>query len=273
MVKKPNSRRNLDEAIRRVYGIDGFVPVRDAMANAIVAQLLPGGVVKGGSALKLRFGNECTRYTTDLDTARNQDLSEFIDAFEQILAEGWEGFTGHVVPRDPASPEGIPTQYVMQPFDIKLSFNQKSWMTVPLEVGHNEIGDADVIEYVIAADIADLFTSLGFSIPKAAPLMPLHYQIAQKLHGASEPESKRAHDLIDLQLIMELGEIDLRKTKDTCTRLFSYRGQQVWPPLVVKNQDWDNLYLSQSEGLQVLQSVDEAIDWANELIQSIDKAY
>ena len=39
--------------------------------------------------------------------------------------------------------------------------------------------------------------------------MRLEYQVAQKLHGASAPSSKRAHDLIDLQLIMANGGIDM----------------------------------------------------------------
>lgn len=269
---RPNSRRNLDEAIKRVYGLEGFIPVRNAMANAIIAQLLPGGVVKGGSALKLRFGNRFTRYTTDLDTARVEGLAEFINDLEKSLARGWEGFCGRVISREPASPQGVPTQYVMQPFDVKLSFNQKPWITVPLEIGHNEIGDADQAEYGIAPDIVELFSSLGFPSPASAPLMPLHHQVAQKLHGASEPESKRAHDLIDLQLIMALADIDLAATRCACVRLFAYRRLQSWPPVIKKYSDWEPLYMKQAGGLNVLQEVDEAIAWANELIDKIDSA-
>lgn len=61
-MKTPNSRRNLDEAIKRAYGAD-YLKARTAMANAIVGQMLPEGVVKGGSALKLRFGDAATRCT------------------------------------------------------------------------------------------------------------------------------------------------------------------------------------------------------------------
>ncbi len=44
------------------------------MANIVVGQLLPGGAVKGGSAIKLRFGEGVTRFTTDLDVAWANDL-------------------------------------------------------------------------------------------------------------------------------------------------------------------------------------------------------
>lgn len=56
MVKKPNSRRNLDMAIRRAFGDDRFVQMRTLIANTIVARMLPDGVIKGGSGLKMRLG-------------------------------------------------------------------------------------------------------------------------------------------------------------------------------------------------------------------------
>lgn len=69
MVKKPNSRRNLDMAIRRAFGDDRFVQMRTLIANTIVARMLPDGVIKGGSGLKMRLGDEGTRFASDLDTA------------------------------------------------------------------------------------------------------------------------------------------------------------------------------------------------------------
>ena len=85
-IKTPNSRRNLDEAIKRAFGAD-YLSARTAMANAIVGSLLPEGAVKGGSALKLRFGDAATRFTTDLDAARVNDLDSFIEKLEDRLEE------------------------------------------------------------------------------------------------------------------------------------------------------------------------------------------
>ena len=53
--------------------------------------------------------------------------------------------------------------------------------------------------------------------------MTLKHQIAQKLHGASEPESERAHDLVDLQLIFRRATINLPEVKSICKRIFAYR--------------------------------------------------
>lgn len=46
-LKKPNSRRNLDFALERLYGRDELPAKRAIMANAVVAQMLPDGSVKG----------------------------------------------------------------------------------------------------------------------------------------------------------------------------------------------------------------------------------
>lgn len=235
------------------------------MANAIVASMLPDGVVKGGSALKMRFGDSATRFTTDLDTATASDPVLYAARLDSSLRNGWEGFSGRVVPREPASPEGVPEQYVMRPCDVKLDYLGKPWCTVPLEVGHNEIGDADVAEWVELADAGRLFEAMGFPPPGKAPLMLLELQIAQKLHGVSGP-GDRARDLIDLQLIAERADVDLSATREVCERLFSYRRAQPWPPTIVKQDGWDRLYKELAEDLPVIGDVDDAIRWANELV-------
>ena len=272
-MKKPNSMRHLDDAIRRMSGNspEGYVRTRTVMANAIVASMLPDGVIKGGSALKMRFGNESSRFTTDLDTATATDPDLYAERLNRALKAGWEGFSGRVVAREPASPDGIPAEYVMQPYDVKLAYLGKPWCTVPLEVGHNEIGDADAIDWAELSDAAALFEKLGFPSPGKAPLMPLTHQIAQKLHAATSI-GDRARDLVDLQLIALNCEVDYEATRETCVRLFAYRKSQAWPPTVVEQAGWDALYAEQASGLPVSQSLGEAIGWANSFISRIDKA-
>ena len=91
--KIPNSRRNLDISIDRIFGADGNqLQVRTLIANTIIGQLLPKGVVKGGSALKFRYGDKTTRFTRDLDTVRadeaiswTNDLIRAIDEAADII--------------------------------------------------------------------------------------------------------------------------------------------------------------------------------------------
>ena len=85
-------------------------------------------------------------------------------------------------------------------------------------------------------------------------------------------KSRRAHDLIDLQLIVRSADVDLVKTRIACERLFKYRKCQMWPPKVVKMDGWSEIYDAQKLSLTVLPTVDDAITWANELIAKIESA-
>jgi len=85
-------------------------------------------------------------------------------------------------------------------------------------------------------------------------------------------ESERAHDMIDLQVIIKNERIDYQLTKNVCKRLFVFRKQQDWPPFISKRDGWDTLYESQIQGLGVLQKTDEAIAWTNDFIRKIDEA-
>ncbi len=275
MKKRPMTRVNLDKAIARMAGDDPrlTVDIRMSMANAIVGQFLPEGVVKGGTSLKFRFGGDHARYTLDLDTAWKTDLDTFLVKFRRNLLRGWEGFTGEIIIRPQVSSLAIPFEYVMQPCDVKLSYMGRSWCTIRLEVGHNEVGDADEAEMTpVPEDLAAHFRDLCFPVPGSLPLMKLPFQVAQKLHGATGQRSRRAHDLIDLQLIVNALEIDLKETRIACERLFRYRKCQPWPPKVTKFDGWDEIYATQKLELPVLPTVDQAIEWANDLITRIATA-
>jgi len=131
------------------------------------------------------------------------------------------------------------------------------------------MGDADDPDMIVPQDATMLFEALGFDPPSPVPVMRLSHQIAQKLHGLSEEGSRRAHDLVDLQLISLKGQIDLAQTRETCERLFAYRGQQAWPPKVEPGANWASLYAEAAENLDVSQDLDEAIEWANRFIAEI----
>lgn len=275
MIKRPMTRINLDKAIGRLAHNDPrkTIDIRMLMANAIVGQFIPEGVVKGGTSLKFRFGSDHARYTMDLDTAWKTDLDTFLKAFRKNLSNGWEGFTGEVLIQPQSAPSAIPFDYVMQPCDVKLSYMGRSWCTIRLEVGHNEIGDADEAEMTpVPDDLAECFSKLSFPLPNSLPLMKLSFQIAQKIHGATGERSRRAHDLIDLQLIINESHINLKEVREACERLFKYRKCQTWPPKVIKSEGWKEIYINQKLNLPVLDSIDEAIVWANDLIEKIDKA-
>ena len=273
MTKRPNSRVNLDRAIERLFGpYESSTETRSVLANAVVGQMLQGAVVKGGSGLKFRYGLARTRATMDLDAACRGDIAQFAETLGRRLAEGWCGFTGVVAKRPPAMPRDVPARYVMQPYAVRLMYNGHSWCTVSLELGFNELGDADEADAVLSDDIADLFVRLGFPAPDPVPLMKREYQIAQKLHGLTDPGSRRVRDLIDLQLVAENPEPDLAEAGRLCRRLFSFRRMQPWPPRVEKGADWEETYEAANVRHGIARSLDEAVAWANDLVGKLDDA-
>lgn len=241
------------------------------MALVVVGQMLPEGAVKGGSAMALRFGSG-TRFTRDLDAARVVNLSTFRSGFEESLRAGWGGFSGRLIERIPPKPVGVPPSYVMKPFEVKLDYRAQSWCTVPFELGHNEIGDANEPEWVLAPGIAESFIQLGLPAPDPVPVVAVDHQIAQKLHACSTPQNDRARDLVDLQLLSTDEELDLSKVKTTCGRLFRFRRAHDWPPAIVAGADWESLYSEASSGVAVAATLDVAIAKVNHFIAQIDAA-
>ncbi|MDO9398106.1 MAG: nucleotidyl transferase AbiEii/AbiGii toxin family protein [Herbiconiux sp.] len=268
----PANLSSLRQRLRNIEGDQEAVNRRTVgMALVVVGQLLPAGAVKGGSAMALRYGR-ATRFTRDLDAARSGSLSDFTADFAERLRAGWAGFTGRLVERSAPKPDGVPGAYVMKPFDVKLDYLGKPWCTVPFELGHNEIGDADEPETALADDLAELFLSVGLPRPELVRVMRSDHQIAQKLHAATAVDSERAHDLIDLQLLERGEDLDVRLVRATCVRLFTYRAGHGWPPVVVVNDRWDTLYDASGAGVEVLPDVAAAAEWANEFIRRIDAA-
>lgn len=97
-------------------------------------------------------------------------------------------------------------------------------------------------------------------------VLPLHHQISQKLHACTEPESNRAHDLVDLQLL--IPDADVQLVSETAQRLFRFRNHHTWPPELEAGPDWQGLYNEAAADLDVL-PLDEAVDWVNDYIHQL----
>lgn len=276
----PRGLRSLQARIRNVAERDGQLTRRLELvvADTAVGQMLPPGVIKGGAAMKIRLGDNETRATRDLDAARaaQVSLTTYLDALDQNLAAGWGGFTGTVRELEGPRPDGVPVEYIMAPFQIRLGYAGYFWFNVSFELGRDEVGSTAEPEIRIAPAIIDLFVQLGLPEPSPIPLLPVHHQMAQKLHACTWLDrgggNDRAHDLVDLQLLLREESPDLGVVAETARRLFESRRAQPWPPAIVAHANWETLYAAASEGLNVIATVDAAVEWGNELIAQIDAA-
>lgn len=250
--------------------------VQRTVANTVVGQMLPSGVMKGGAAMSVRVGEAASRFTTDLDAARHTDLTldDYLNELAQRLDAGWCGFTGTLEQLPPAEPDGVAEQYVMQPFKIRLLYLGRHWLTVPFELGHDEIGSTKQHELRLAHDIVTLFESIGLPEPQPIPLLTVEHQIAQKLHACTSVhprtgENNRAHDLVDLQILDHEEPIDKTAVAEIATRLFRARNAHTWPPVVVSHPSWPTLYADAADGLDVLTDIEDAVAWTNNFITSL----
>lgn len=274
-MEAPESARELDRRLQRgVSTHHQYEDLRVTVADVVATQMLPeGSLAKGGAALRMRLGQASIRFTTDLDVARATGLDGFLEAFRSNLSEGWGGFTGtaRLVKRH-HFPKGVPGTYLSDDVEATLYYRRRRWTEVQVEVGHNEVGDADEADYVLAPDILDLFERIGLPKPGRVPLMRLDYQVAQKLHAASAEGSARAHDLVDLQVIAGISMPELSGVAVVCRRVFAYRRGQVWPPTVSGDERWADLYEEAARGMDVIPDVDGALAWTNDLVRKIDSA-
>ena len=109
-MKRPLTCVNLNKAIYRLAGAGDSVRLSRALADVVVAQMLPDGVVKGGSSLLFRYGPAATRYTRDVDTARATDPDEYRTRLARALAAGWNGFAGRLVAVPRRVPKNVPAE-------------------------------------------------------------------------------------------------------------------------------------------------------------------
>jgi len=273
-MKPPHNVTYLEKALRALAKTDeSLVRLRRTLANVIAGQFLEGAVMRGGGSLKLRYGEQATRYTLDFDAARKIDEETFIERYNKKLAAGWGLFSGRLVRTPKPRPRNIPGEYVMQPFEVKLTYKNQSWCTVDLEVSYDEVGDADECDLMpLPESVLESFRALGLPEPTPVPLMRIAHQFAQKLHGVTDPQYCRAQDLIDLQLMASREKVDNAEVGDICIRLFANRRKQAWPAKVVLSEEWRIAYDRTKGSLPVLPTVDEAVAWANDLIAKIDAA-
>jgi hypothetical protein len=245
--------------------------VERLVANVVVGQMLPEGVMKGGAALQVRAGDTHTRASRDLDASRpaGRQLDDYLDDLEANLATGWHGFTGTV--RDappPRAPEAVPPEYVMRPFRIALAYKGSAWVTIDFELGRDEVGSTAVPDYRIAKSVVDLLVTLGLASPGPIPLLPVDHQIAQKLHACTwvgdGRGNARAHPLVSLRVILREQNPYFAAPGGPQGGLYASPRAQSWKPVVVAYDGWESIYVAAAEGLDVLETVEQAIAWANE---------
>jgi hypothetical protein len=281
---EPTNLSNLERWLFEWAGAVGVSPgrLRRRVAVLAVAGMLdglrrddddgPAFVVKGGSALELRFGFRA-RTSKDLDATYRGNVADAAGLVAAAVEVGWHGFAGRVVDVEEIAVPGMTLRPVR--FKIKLAFRGKPYATLPMEVSGPEGGALDDIDTVVVAPL----DPLGLPAPETVPCLSVRYQVAQKLHACTDPldgePNDRVHDLADLMLLDELlTQDDLRAVHHACVDIFTLRNRQPWPPALTAADHWPGLWrrLVDDDAFPV-ESLDDAISHVRDLIIRIDAAH
>lgn len=232
--------------------------------------MLPRSALRGGTSLKIRFGDASTRGSKDLDVARSMDREQFLAEFRDNLSLGWNGFTGELLESKKISrPLKIPREYITETWKVKLYFNGNPWLSQEVDLGHDEIGDTSDFDLESSEEINKWFELCGLPLPSPIPVIKSHHQIAQKIHALTATPEERIHDLVDLQVILNSMKLDRELVELTCIKLFRFRKAHEWPPTLLYNAESAELYANAVEETGVIDNLLEAVDWFNELIKSL----
>jgi len=230
-------------------------------------------VIKGGTAMMLRFGIPNSRMSKDLDAMLRGEISSFLDRLREQGRTSRSGWTFTVGRETTIEVPGLPVK--PRRAEIKLAYNGYSFSTVKLEISPEE-GDALNDQDEVTSD--DL-QELGIEDAAVkAPLMTIPYQVGQKLHACTERgpgrRNDRARDLVDLAILAPLALEQRSQVRAACLQIFDLRGAQPWPPTLTPEDHWADLYAAAAEGMNGVapSTLSEAVEAVQHLINEVDAA-
>lgn len=162
-----------------------------------------------------------------------------------------------------------------------------TWRRIQFEISPDEAGIGDISEAVEPAPL-DRF---GLPDVDAVVGIAMRFQIAQKLHAASDPHdpptslNDRPRDIPDLlalrDLARETGSPTLAEIRNAAVAVFDARAAEAiqlgrtpryWPPILVGYAHWDDDYRRSAASAGLELPLDEAIEQANTWVTEITDA-
>jgi hypothetical protein len=245
LLRAPGNVSNLHSRVGAYARKNGLAPGRlyqriytelflGLLAEAQARGIIPMYLLKGGMAIELRFGIRA-RASRDVDVGIVSGGENLTLLFDKVLAVGFAGFEfrrrGESRLLENAST-----------YRIVVEMSYKGRIFGSLSVDLNEA------DYETASDVVmtGVIAALGLPGPLSVPILDTYLQIAQKLHGATEPsrpdyKNRRYRDLLDVLVFARSNEvnIDFRRLAEVCTAEFSRREHhRVWPPVFSLPPDW-----------------------------------
>lgn len=238
-------------------------------------------LLKGGTMLQHRLGL-VSRASKDLDGLVREDIDSFMEKFDAILSENWGNISFE---RSPIEEIRVPSKLVKpRRFNLLLKINGKTWRSVPVEISPDEGRAGTVIEEFPAPKLS----AFGIPTPDRLASLSLSYQIAQKVHAATDlhnpPEyiNNRASDVVDLLLLENLHEttenLSLEELALAIADIFSVRSDeaaslgrkaQVWPCRIQALPHWESDYAVAAKECGIALTLQEAVGELNRWLETL----
>ncbi len=257
------------ETEARVQRRIALVAIAAVLGHRQDDQTEPLFVIKGGSALELRYGSKA-RASRDIDVEFRGLVDDIYRAVAELIDAGWSGFGGRVL--DP-QPLNIPWAHVTGlRMDVRMTYLDRPFANVPLEIVTRP---TPRVEYVPSLRL----DPVGLRGPDQIACLSLPYQVAEKLHACTDPldglrTNDRVSDLMDLILIEDLSpDLGLSRTRRASVEVFIERATHPWPPVASSTPETEQLWnrLVDDTGFHV-KTLSDAVRRVNDLISAIDGA-
>lgn len=225
-------------------------------------------LVKGGSQIEMRLGISRSRASKDLDASFRGDFDQMYGHVREAFGIGWNGFTAELTPAETIA---VPGLVAPVRFKAKLKYRGFPFCTVPLEVSPAEASSGEEHDEIAPALLAHIgLEGLGLQANSKVACLALRYQIAQTLHACTEvfegKDNERAHDLVDIQLLMDLVDpAAIQPLLAACREIFVARAMQAWPPTLQPPESWAKLYpaaradVLEADALGLAGTIEEAV--------------
>lgn len=239
--------------------------------------------LKGGTLLQHRLGL-CARATKDLDGIVTGDIEDFLVALDTDLMQPWGPIS---FARTDAEIIRVPSRMVKpRRFEMILSLRGDVWRRIKVEISPDEGKAGSSQEFVAASKLS------GFGLPTPDFLvgLALSYQIAQKVHAATEPHeppvfrNERPRDVVDLVLLKDLVERTGSPSRsDICAAIhdtFSSRGREakelgrpirVWRARITAYSHWHVDFATAAGSAWLDMSLEDAVDEVNRWLDELDE--
>ena len=273
-----DAERDTTVTAKRLGWLVASTVVIAALQRALDDDQQPVFLVKGGVYIEFNLGLRA-RTTRDVDTLFRGGLNALADRLDEALAQPWGPFE-----LTRSEIETIEAPKLVKPRRLWVRLNAKGmpWRRIQVEVSFPEGDMASQSRQVQPPNIG----FFGLDAPEHLIGVAMDYQIAQKLHAASDLdeedyENQRVHDVCDLLLLKDAfypGKPPA-SLKVACIDIFNYRADEAtqlgrpvrhWPPVFIINEYWRVAYPPLAEELAITLTLDEAVTAIQVWVSQID---